>query len=429
MSLALSDGDAIALRIVRLDVENVKRLRALHVEPDGAPIVRVEGRNGAGKSSALDAIAYALGGKDLIPERPVRDGEQDARVTVDLGELIVERRWTKGGENTYLEVRSRDGSRHRTPQAILDSLTSRIAFDPLVFARQAPKEQAETLRHLAGLDLSAVDAEHERVYDERAEASRGLKQYEAALLQHPEAVAPEREEDVASLLRERDAIELRRRAIAAARLEAKAARSRAEDARLRMEKARQFLQEAENKHAAAETTSRTAEAEALAAGEEPDTATVTARIAAASEINDRVRRARARRELVARVANALDHVARFNAELAAVDAQRRAMIAAARWPVPGLGIEDGSVTWSGMPLAQASSAEQLRVSCAVGFALNPRAKVLLVREGSLLDVESMRLVGELAREHDGQVWVERVAEGDLAVVFEAANPFGTETKA
>ena len=85
-------------------------------------------------------------------------------------------------------------------------------------------------------------------------------------------------------------------------------------------------------------------------------------------------------------------------------------------PVDGLGFDDGIVLLAGIPFSQASSAEQLRVSVAMGLAMNPTLKLLLIRDGSLLDVDSRRLIAEMAEAADAQVWMECVEENEATTI-------------
>jgi hypothetical protein len=91
-------------------------------------------------------------------------------------------------------------------------------------------------------------------------------------------------------------------------------------------------------------------------------------------------------------------------------AAKKLMLERVEYPVPGLGINDSGVTFNDLPLEQASTAEQLRVSVAIGLALNPKLKVLLVRNGNALDSKSLALVSEMAEKAGAQIWMERVAE-------------------
>lgn len=107
-------------------------------------------------------------------------------------------------------------------------------------------------------------------------------------------------------------------------------------------------------------------------------------------------------------------VAEIEARMADIDAQKAAGVAAAKMPVEGLSFDAEGITYNGVPFAQASSAEQLRVSTAMAMALNPDLRVIRITDGSLLDSHSMAMLQELASENDYQVWVEVVDETDDA---------------
>ena len=99
--------------------------------------------------------------------------------------------------------------------------------------------------------------------------------------------------------------------------------------------------------------------------------------------------------------------------------QERAALADAKFPVAGLGFGDGCVTYKDIPLSQASSAEQIRVSMAIAMATNPDLKVIHIAAGSLLDSEGMNIIKEMAESGDYQVWIEKVDEsGKVGIVFE-----------
>ena len=99
--------------------------------------------------------------------------------------------------------------------------------------------------------------------------------------------------------------------------------------------------------------------------------------------------------------------------------QKRALIDGAKFPVRGLGIDDGQVTFRGIPFEQCSSAEQLRVSVAIAMAANPTLKILRIKDGSLLDSSGMKILGDMAEKHGFQVWIECVDEsGEVGIVLE-----------
>jgi DNA repair exonuclease SbcCD ATPase subunit len=406
------------MRIVSLEAQNVKRLKAVSIKPDGDMVV-IGGRNEQGKTSLLDSIQYALGGKNGICEKPLREGEKRGHVILDLGELIVKRTFTAAG-GSELTVTSADGSKKfNGPQAVLDKLYSSVSFDPLAFMRMKPAEQRTVIMELAGLDFTELDQRYAQTFEQRRDVNRDLKraQQDAAdAVVHEDA--PDAEISVSELSRElSEALNVQS---ARARLVAEAERKRESVARITEEIDRLSRQIAELR--SQRTTLRDesdAEARAAAEIEVPDIPSLEARIEAAESINAKVtanHRAAAIREAAAELQADADAL---SATLESIDVEKKTQLAAANLPVPGLSFDEDGVLLNGLPISQASGAMQLRLSVAIGAALNPDLKVLLVRDGSLLDSESLALMADLATEHDMQVWMERVGEGEeVTVVIE-----------
>lgn len=441
------------LTIVELTASNVKRLKAVHITPHGAAVV-LGGKNGQGKSSVLDAIAMALGGLNQAPPVPVRRGEEKAEILVDLGEILVKRTFTAAG-GTALVVTNRDGARFPSPQAMLDKLTGALTFDPLAFSRMAPQAQAETLRKMLGLDFADMVQERAALYGTRTDMNRDLKALEArlaAMPHHPDAPwetlpsLPILEEQEAAVAKHRAAVSavndanrendaVRARAHLAAQdavLRAKALdHARAAEHVTREEIARQQAilagQEAATALRAKEAQDAQSHAAALAEKARaltdtvppfpPDMSGFRARLEALEIANGKVRANAAR----AKVAEGVDVLRRGSEELTAkieaLDARREAEIAAAKMPVPGLAFDASGVTLDGLPFEQASQAQQLRVSVAMGFAMNPRLRILLIRDASLLDAESLALVEQMAADAGAQVWLERVEQDGATTVL------------
>ena len=465
------------MQIVKLVSENIKRLSAVSIEPGGAPLVVIGGRNRAGKSSVLDSIAYALGGKDLIPAEPIRAGETEARITVDLGDLIVTRTFRRDrgacscrppgppasaeetqayreacaavppdqhqvdcGVNQMSEVRSsltvksKEGATYPSPQSMLDKLIGKLSFDPLAFATQAkddPKRAAETLRQLVGLDLAPLDAARRAAFEERTAANKALRTLEGAMATLPrhEGV-PDAELGDEAVQRELEgAEELRREAaeagrvhdIARADLESYAVAfkhwaDKVGSLEAQLAEAREQLKAAAKR--VDENRERVAALQAqhqAAAARVPDVASVRNRLAEIGATNQRVRDNQRYEEKAQQAAALAERIDALHARIQEIDAQRAAAIAAARWPVPGLGWTPDGVTLNGVPFEQASSSEQLRAGVAIGLALNPKLQVLLVRNGNLLDEDGVRALAEQAEAAGAQVWMEYVTSGSDGV--------------
>jgi len=411
------------MNIVSLNVENVKRVSAAHIEPDGSLIV-IGGRNGAGKTSVLDAISYALGGKGLCPKRPIRDGAEKAEITVDLGDLIVQRTFT--GNGSYLSVKSANGFKAASPQAVLDSMVGRLTFDPLAFTTMSDTDREALLKELAGIDFTTLDQDRDEVFAERRDKNREMKALKAQLDGMPRHDdVPAEPIKVATLMDELQRREKINADNAAAREEVDALRARA---KVLEEKRRSIAEQIADLEK--QLSGVTEEYEALMSQgkeaarrvgelEDLNVSEIRTQIQDADSINEKVRSNRRRDELARLLDDATRESDAMTARLAEIDAERQAAIAAATLPIDGLDIDDDGVTYNGVPFDQISQAEKLRVSVAMGFAMNPDVKVMLIRDGSLLDDDNLRLIAEMAEENGGQVWIERVGDGpEVSVLIE-----------
>jgi hypothetical protein len=359
---------------------------------------------------------------------------------------VVTRTIRPDGE-TRLAVTAKDGAKYSSPQALLDSLVAGLSFDPLAFSRMKPGEQRELLSKLVGLDTSAIDAERARAYEQRTIENREVKRLDAELAGAPQHEgAPDAEVSVAALAEELRAAEEHQRKVAEAdraveklesqlqqaRTHADAMRTRIAELKAEIAKLEERLQHGEKEvlpQLRSQLTGKRAAAETLR-NASPDTSAIRAKLASAEAVNAQVRANRRRAELEAKRVEVAARSEALTKRIEELDAAKRAAIAGAAYPLPGLSVDDQGVLLNGVPFEQGSSAEQLRASVAIGLALNPTLRVLLVRDGSLLDSESMRLLAEMAAAADAQVWVEVVSDrGDIGVVIEDGAVQGTSAAA
>ncbi len=401
------------MKIVGLQIENFKRIRAVNVEPDGNTVV-VSGRNAQGKSSVLDAIWAALAGRDGNRiDRPIRDGAEKARVSVDLGELIVTRTWDAKGSK--LVVAAADGAKYGSPQQVLDGLIGKLTFDPMAFAEAAPKDQMRQLLSVLPFDLDALDAERAQVFEERTAVNRDVRQITAEL---ESAVAAEREASaVPGMIPDEPVSSAEILEQIRAMQEASALWHRAshvlEAAEREVAELKAKLAEAElRKQAAAEAV------EALPAPDQAELESLQGQLADVEKVNAAVRARQARKALQGKLTAAQEQADALTASLVQIDKQKADALAAADLPMPGLGFDEDGVTLNGVPFSQASAKEQRVLSMHIAMALNPEVRVVLLRDGSLLDREAMEDLRELADANDFQIWVERVEGGAATVVIE-----------
>lgn len=411
------------MRIINLIAENVLRLSAVSISPSGN-VVQITGPNGAGKSSILNAIFLALAGKNAIPEDPVHHGAEAASVRLDLGkgatvEYIVRRVIQPDGE-TVLTVKSPKGANYPSPQKILNDLLGAIAFDPLEFARAKPKEKRAQLGRMLGLDeqLDTLDTANRVDFDNRTVLSRDVKALNGKIGDEiPAECEPVDLSEAFTLLQKAElnnrSVEEEKTQRALMEKERHALRDRAETLETQAD---ELIAEVDRLNAAA---GRITDRLAMPAQYAPvDAEPIRASIMNAEPINARFRERQHTLELIAQRDALEQNVAALTQALKEREAVKAAMIAGALLPIPGLGLTADNVTYNGAVFENASSAEQLRVSAAIAMAVNPELRVMLIRDGSLLDTVSMQALEDMANEFDFQVWIERVDEsGEVGVVI------------
>jgi hypothetical protein len=462
-----------SLRIVRVRVRNTMKVSLVDIVPRGSTVT-LGGDNGAGKSSVLEAIRMLCGGRRVMPERPIRAGARRAQQLMILrdaaildgdaeerpGDIVVERVITENSDR--LVVRAAGGDAFKAPQAMLDQLFTSLTFDPVAFVKQKPDVQERTLRTLLGLDFSELDQRRARLFADRTEAGRGREAAAARVkaVAGPFPDAPAEPVSVAVLSRE-----LERRLAQAAEKGAPAwpverqavrcgrgSRSGRSKAHVEsVERLKEQLQDAargrflEAESALAELTSPPCGAQRgsrctcrhLQGGDRrhrrrrPGGADES--LADVERVNAQVKANADRRALEAEARAAGKKWDDLTDAIDAIDAEKARTLAAATFPVEGLSIGAGGVLYKGpgdaepIPFSQASTGIQIRVSVAVGLALNPQVKVLFVRDGSGLDASGLKLVGELAAAAGGQVWIEdcRTTDPD-AIIIENGHVRGEE---
>lgn len=420
------------MKIIALQAENVKKLTCIEIKPDGN-LVQITGKNGQGKTSVLDSIWWALCGAANIQGNPIRKGENQAKIMLDLGEIVVTRIFKKieGGTTTSsLTIENAEGTVIRSPQTMLDKLIGELSFDPLAFSRMTKKEQFDQLRRFVpDVNFEEIEKEHQEDYDKRTNINRQAKDSrtlaenifvpegigqpidESALVDELEAAGRHNADiETRKANRERMANDIKNKQDEEKRLLKRAEELRAESERVLAE-----ADKAANE--AVQMEKRLKEAPALP--EPKNLSIIRNKITEARAINMKV-------EQAGKKAGYIIEAEKFEAESEEItgrinqrQSEKMDKIAAAKLPIDGLGFGDNEILLRGIPFNQASDAEQLQVSIAMAMTLNPKLRVIRVRDGSLLDEDSLKLLEKMAVDQDYQVWLEKVdSTGKVGFVLE-----------
>ena len=391
------------MKIHSLTIENTKRVRAVDMTPDKDGLTVIGGKNGQGKTSVLDAIAWALGGEKYRPTNAKREDSvlpPYIKVTLDNG-LIVERK----GKNSALTVT--DPSGKRGGQRLLDEFVSELALDLPKFMESTDKEKANTLLKIIGVgdELAAIEAEEKRAYNERQALGRIADKAEAAAGGMPYHLdAPNDLIDMSRLTQELyDAMRINRQNAEERALLERLYVRRNEMAEKMQLMAREYDQIA--------LSCRAAEDFVLKLNDVPEE-DIRQKLADADAVNQKVRENMNREKAEEDARNARAAYDAMTEKVEAARKSKRDLLTGAQLPLEGLGVDDGCLTYNGMHWDCMSSSEQLRVAAAIVRRLKPECGFVLMDRLEQMDADTLHAFGDWVRSEGLQVIATRVSTGD-----------------
>lgn len=421
------------MRIVALRAENIKRLKAVNITPNKF-INRISGANESGKTSLLDGIEWALTGTSTVPSAPVRKGSGRAVIQLDLGEVIVTRKFVEGGSrNGVLTIEAKDTHNlFRGPQEMLDELMGKVSFDPLEFLRMHPKKQFEVLKGLVELDidLEQLETDYQADYLLRRDVKKEITALETRrdAIQVPEGLPAQKRDETALVKELTEAAEFNER-IAEQQRERDGLIGEERQLRLRAEERSKQIAELleqiatiekdlKNDLAAVETIDKEKKKWKPLA-ERKNAAELQQQINEARTVNAAIDRANQRKAFESEISEKEKQVEKLSTALDRRNKEKANAIENAHFPVDGLAFGEDEVIYNSFPFNQASNAQQIRASVAIGMELNPKLRVMRIKDGSLLDDNSLKIVAEMAQEKDFQIFIEQVStDGKVGVYLE-----------
>lgn len=417
---------ADSIKINKLEIENVKRIKAVKIEPTKNGLTIVGGNNNQGKTSVLDSIAWALGGDRYKPSEATRNGSvvpPNLHIVMSNG-LVVGRK----GKNSSLKVTDPNGN--KGGQQLLNDFVEQLALDLPKFMDASGKEKAQTLLKIIGVgdQLTALEQQEKELYNERLYVGRTADQKMKYAKEQP--YYPEAPKDLVSpsdLIKQQQEILARNGENQKKREHVKHFKQtvlflnqEVDAMREQLEKKENELKEAQNNLQIALTS-----AEGL---QDESTAELEASIANIDEIN---RKVRANLDKDKAEEDAKTYQAQYTELTKKIENVRKEtsnLLNAADLPLPELSVKDGELVYRGQQWDNMSGSDRLKVSTAIVRKLNPKCGFVLLDKLEQMDLDTLHEFGQWLEQEGLQAIATRVSTGDeCSIIIEDGYVKGEES--
>lgn len=391
------------VKINELLIENVKRVKAVQFEPSADGLTIIGGRNGQGKTSVLDAIAWALGGNNYKPSVPERDGAlvpPNLHIELSNG-LIVERK----GKNSTLKVTDPNGN--KSGQQLLNEFVSTLALDLPKFINGSDKDKADSLLKILGIGdvLAQLDTKENQLYAQRTEVGRIADRKKKAADEMPMYPnVPKEPVSATELIKQQQEILARNGENEQKRQNAARYERMLANAQIAFDEAKAALQKAEQDCLTARKS-----AEDL---HDESTAELEKNLAEIEALNIKIRANSTKEAAEVEANNLQQEYDGLTEQIESIREERSKLLDSAELPLPGLSVKDGKLIYNNMPWDGMSGSDQLKVATAIVRKLNPQCGFVLMDKLEQMDLETLQEFGAWLKQEGLQVIATRVSTGD-----------------
>ena len=408
----------MSMKINKLEIENVKRVKAVKIEPTANGLTIIGGKNNQGKTSILDAIAWALGGDRYRPSQAQREGSvipPNLHIVMNNG-LIVERR----GKNSDLKVTDPNGK--KAGQQLLNEFVEQLALDLPKFMEATSREKAQTLLQIIGVGprLADLERQEKELYNERTYIGRTADQKEKYAKEQPYyPEVPSVPVSASELIRQQQEI-----------LAQNGENQRKRERRHQLEQEYQSVMEqiqallAKQGQLEADLKIARETSEGLT---DRSTAELEENISNIEEINRKVRANLDKDKAEEDAKGYREQYKRLTAQIEEIRSQKTDLLKEADLPLPGLGVEDGELVYNGQKWDNMSGSEQLKVSTAIVRRLNPECGFVLLDKLEQMDLDTLHEFGQWLEQEGLQAIATRVSTGgECSLIIEDGYVAGQE---
>lgn len=408
----------MSMKINKLEIENVKRVKAVKIEPTANGLTIIGGKNNQGKTSVLDAIAWALGGDKYRPSQAQREGSvipPNLHIVMSNG-LVVERR----GKNSALKVTDPEGQ--KAGQQLLNEFVEQLALDLPKFMEATSREKAQILLQIIGVGprLADLERQEKELYNERTYIGRTADQKEKYAKEQPYFPdVPSVPVSAAELIRQQQEI-------LAQNGENQRKRERRHQLEQEYQSVTEQIQELLTKQGQLETDLRIARKSSEGLTDQ-STAELEENISNIEEINRKVRANLDKDKAEEDAKGYREQYNKLTSQIEDIRNRKTDLLKGADLPLPGLSVEDGELVYHGQKWDNMSGSEQLKVSTAIVRRLNPECGFVLLDKLEQMDLDTLAEFGHWLEQEGLQAIATRVSTGgECSLIIEDGYVAGQE---
>lgn len=408
------------VKINSLEIENVKRIKAVKIKPEKSGLTVIGGKNNQGKTSVLDSIAWALGGNNFKPSQAARQGSvipPRLHLVMSNG-LVVER----NGKNSDLKVIDPTGQ--KAGQQLLNEFVEQLALNLPKFMEASSKEKARVLLHIIGVEekLAHLELQEQELYNRRHAIGQIADQKSKFAKEMPYFTdAPKELISVMELIQQQQEILARNG-------ENQRKRENLKRLEFQAENLKKQIEELTEKKAAVESDLETARKSAENLHDE-STEELERNIRDIETINRKVRSNLDKEKAEEDAVNYQEQYKTLTAQLDKTRQEKTELLHNAGLPLPGLSVEDGELTYQGQKWDNMSGSDQLRVATAIVRRLNPQCGFVLLDKLEQMDLDTLNEFGEWLEQEGLQAIATRVSTGgECSIIIEDGYVKGEETQ-
>lgn len=400
----------MSVKINKLEIENVKRIKAVKLEPTTNGLTVIGGRNNQGKTSVLDSIAWALGGENFRPSDATREGSiipPNLKIVLNNG-LIVERK----GKNSALKVT--DPSGQKAGQSLLNTFVESLALNLPKFMESSGKEKAQTLLQIIGVgnQLAELEKDEKELYQDRLYIGRTADQKEKFAKEQP--YYPDAPKDLVSaseLIRQQQDILAQNGENQRKREQAGKIREETKRAYDEVKRLSEQLEAAKQHHLQLVKDLETAEKSAADLVDQ-STKELEDSISNIEEINRMVRANLDKEKAEDDAKEYRRQYDQLSEKISAIREKKSNLLSSAELPLPELSVKEGELVYKGQKWDNMSGSERLMVSTAIVRKLNPECGFVLLDKLEQMDLQTLQEFGSWLECEGLQAIATRVSTGD-----------------